>query len=177
VLRAGLLGGQRIVVAGGDPPPLLAALGAEIVVLAAELADEAGVTAAAERLGPPVAVLVVDGAARFGPGGVEGVRAALDETWIAVRAVADAAWMAPGIPGGKVVLLAPRAGAAPHAEAARAGLENMARTLSIEWARFGIRTVSLAPGSETTDAEVATLVCYLASPAGDYVSGTALDSA
>jgi NAD(P)-dependent dehydrogenase (short-subunit alcohol dehydrogenase family) len=176
VLRAGLLSGRRIVVAGGDPQPLLAALGADVVAFDAELADEAGVTAAAERLRSPVAVLVVDGAARFGPGGVEGVRATLDESWIAVRAVADAAWIAPGIPG-KVVLLAPRAGAAPHAEAARAGLENMARTLSIEWARFGIRTVSLAPGSETTDAEVATLVCYLASPAGDYVSGTALDSA
>jgi hypothetical protein len=49
VLRAGLLGGQRIVVAGGDPPPLLAALGAEVVALDPELADQAGVTAASGR--------------------------------------------------------------------------------------------------------------------------------
>ena len=54
---------------------------------------------------------------------------------------------------------------------ARAGLENLARTLSIEWARFGIRTVAILPGDGDQPAEVAELVAFLASPAGDYYSG------
>ena len=43
-----------------------------------------------------------------------------------------------------ILLLAPPPGDA-HAEAARAGLENLARTLSIEWARLGIRPVAIHP--------------------------------
>ena len=50
----------------------------------------------------------------------------------------------------------PRARAAPggargatHADAARAGLENLARTLSIEWARYAITLVAIAPGRAT----------------------------
>jgi hypothetical protein len=74
--------------------------------------------------------------------------------------------------GGLVVLLAPRPGDA-HREAARSGLENLARTLSIEWARFGVRPVAILPGSATEAAEVAELVAYLASPAGAYYSGCA----
>ena len=68
--------------------------------------------------------------------------------------------------------LAPRPGDA-HREAARSGLENLARTLSIEWARFGVRPVAILPGSATEDAEVAELVAYLVSPAGAYYSGCA----
>jgi len=71
---------------------------------------------------------------------------------------------------GKLVLIAPPAGAP-----ARAALENLARTLSIEWARFGIRTTCLTPGPATSDAQVADLVAYLLSPAGDYFSGCRLD--
>ena len=55
--------------------------------------------------------------------------------------------------------------------AARAGLENLARTLSIEWARHGIRTAALQPGRETDPDEVAELTAFLASRAGDYYSG------
>jgi citronellol/citronellal dehydrogenase len=73
--------------------------------------------------------------------------------------------------GGKLVLLAPAPGAGSHAAAARAALENMARTLSIEWARHAIRTTAIAPAEATAPAEVAALVAYLASPAGDYFSG------
>ena len=81
--------------------------------------------------------------------------------------------MIEGGAGGKVLLLAPRPGDA-HRAAARSGLENLARTLGIEWARFGIRTVTVLPGAATSEEEVAQLVAYLASPAGDYFSGCAI---
>ena len=57
------------------------------------------------------------------------------------------------------------------AEAARAALENLARTLSAEWARYGITVTAIAPGRSTTDDEVASLVAFLTSVAGDYYSG------
>ena len=59
--------------------------------------------------------------------------------------------------------------------AVRAGLENLARTLSVEWARYGITAVAITPGTSTTDAELAELVCFLASPAGGYFSGCRFD--
>jgi citronellol/citronellal dehydrogenase len=73
------------------------------------------------------------------------------------------------------VLLAPRPGDGTHAHAARAALENLSRTLSIEWSRYGIRTTTITPGPRTSDDEVAGIVAYLASPAGDYFSGARLD--
>jgi NAD(P)-dependent dehydrogenase (short-subunit alcohol dehydrogenase family) len=72
--------------------------------------------------------------------------------------------------GAQLVLVAP-----PEGEPARAALENLARTLSIEWARFGIRTACVAPGPATADATLAEVVAYLLSPAGAYVSGSRLD--
>ena len=92
----------------------------------------------------------------------EAPQAALDAAWPPVRA-AFAPLRDRG--GGLVALVAPPAG-----EAARAGIENLARTLSIEWARFGIRPVAFLPGDP---ADVAELVCFLASPAGAYYSGCA----
>jgi citronellol/citronellal dehydrogenase len=87
-----------------------------------------------------------------------------------------------------------------HTGAARAAVENMMRTLSVEWARFGIRAVAIAVGqfdTETlrtkypqavvenvagtvplgrlgTEEEMAWLVAFLASPAGDFFSGCVL---
>ena len=84
-----------------------------------------------------------------------------------------------------------------HTGAARAAVENMMRTLSVEWARFGIRTVAVAVGQFDTETlrtkypkevvenvagtvplgrlgseeEMAWLIAYLASPAGDFYSG------
>jgi hypothetical protein len=69
-----------------------------------------------------------------------------------------------------VLLLAPPPGSA-HAEAARAGLENLARTLSIELARFGVRVVALHAGPGTGAANVAEVAAFLASRAGEYYSG------
>ncbi len=59
--------------------------------------------------------------------------------------------------------------------AARAGLENLARTLSVEWARFAVRPVAILPGAATSSAEVAELVAFLVSPAGAYYSGCAFE--
>jgi hypothetical protein len=87
---------------------------------------------------------------------------ALDEAWDAIRAHRPK----PGL----IVLLAPPPGDADR-EAARAGLENLARTLSIEWARHNIRTVTILQGTDPH--ATAELVAFLASKAGAYYSGCA----
>jgi citronellol/citronellal dehydrogenase len=183
LLRTGLLDGRPIAVAGPARPEItdaLAALGAELQTLEADLADEPAVEQAARALAP-VEVLVFDAAAAFGQAGEQTssdelapLRAAADGAWSAARAVANAAWIEREAPG-KLVLLAPAPDAGPHAEATRAALENLSRTLSIEWSRFGIRTTTITPGTATTAATEAALVAYLASPAGDYFSGCRLD--
>ncbi|XP_074652439.1 peroxisomal trans-2-enoyl-CoA reductase-like [Tubulanus polymorphus] len=90
-----------------------------------------------------------------------------------------------------------------HSGAARAGVENMCKTLSIEWAASGVRINSVAPGnsiySDTARAnygkidnifkrylpcipmkrlgkpeEVSAAVCYLLSPAAAFVTGTTI---
>jgi NAD(P)-dependent dehydrogenase (short-subunit alcohol dehydrogenase family) len=83
------------------------------------------------------------------------------------------------IPGGagKVVLIAPAPAAGSFAAAARAALENLARTLSVEWARYGVTTAAIAPGAGTTEEDLAELVCFLVSRAGEYFSGCAFELA
>jgi len=112
-----------------------------------------------------------------------GARAALSAcmqlTWELTRAVADAAFLQTGRPG-RIVYLAPCAQGvqiemALYARAARAALENLARTLSIEFSRHAVTTVAIAPGERTSAQELAALVAYLASPAGAYFSGCLLD--
>jgi citronellol/citronellal dehydrogenase len=123
-------------------------------------------------------------------------------TWLMTHAAATKVFIPQG--GGKVlsVTLSPHNGmpAMVHSGAARAAVENMMRTLAVEWARFGIKTVSLAAGQFATDEfrskypavvveniersipigrsgkaeEMAWLVAYLASPAGDFYSGTTI---
>jgi NAD(P)-dependent dehydrogenase (short-subunit alcohol dehydrogenase family) len=136
-------------------------------------------------------LLVVDGASLFtrarkrngGSGevlvGGEGAArdalvSCLDASWNVTRAVANRAFL-PDDRGGRIVYLALPPDAGEHADAARAGLENLARTLSIEWARHAITTVAIAPGVATVPSEVAALTAYLASPAGAYFSGCLLD--
>ena len=144
-------------------------LGAGVRAVEADLLDEPAVEAAVG----PCAALVVDARAAFGDGGPEALRRALDGTWCAMRATANAAFI-PDRRGGKIVLVAPAPGR-PHAEALRAGLENLARTPSIEWSQYAITLTAVRPGAAATDEEIAELVAYLVSPAGDYFSGTALD--
>jgi NAD(P)-dependent dehydrogenase (short-subunit alcohol dehydrogenase family) len=118
----------------------------------------------------------------------EALRACLDSSWNATQAVANAAFL-PGSPGGRIAYLAPPSDAGELADAARAGLENLARTLSIEWARHRITPVTIVPaagaggvvageagaGEAGGADEVAALTAYLASPAGAYFSGCLLD--
>jgi len=168
VLRAGVLDGVSLLVAGvaaadgaAAAQGRCAALGAQVNSLVVDPLGEE--PSDVDRPG----VLVWDGAGACMSGdGMAGVRSALDGAWLAIRAAV--ALPEPGPQ--KVILLAPPRGGA-HAEAARAGLENLARTLSIEWARFGTRIVAVLGGAPD---EVAETVAYLASPAGDYFSGTAI---
>jgi NAD(P)-dependent dehydrogenase (short-subunit alcohol dehydrogenase family) len=152
---------------------------------APDIADEAivdqMVAAAITELGS-LDLLVVDGAGLFAQGGL---RTCLDATWNVTRAVVNLAFLGaepsssdrPGSGSAprRIVYLAPASDAGEHAGAARAGLENLARTLSIEWARHGITLVTIAPGEATAAGEVAALTAYLASPAGAYFSGCLLD--
>jgi citronellol/citronellal dehydrogenase len=131
------------------------------------------------------------------------LRLNVEGTWLMTHAVATRA-MIPGAHGGKVVsiTLSPHSGlpGMAHSSASRAAVENLTRVLSIEWARFGIRLTAIAAGHFATDTfvakypepvvrgaaatvplqrlgraeEVAWLVAYLASPAGDYFSGAVL---
>jgi citronellol/citronellal dehydrogenase len=131
------------------------------------------------------------------------IRLNVEGTWLMTHAVATQA-MIPEARGGKIVnvTLSPHHGlpGMAHSSAARAAVENLTRVLSIEWARFGIRLVALAAGQFATETlrtkypkpvvegvagtvplgrlgaeeEFAWLVAYLASPAGDFVSGSVL---
>jgi citronellol/citronellal dehydrogenase len=174
MLRADVLAGTVVATAGGarHVAARCAALGATTVAIEADARDEDALSAAAAALGR-VGTLVCDAAPPFAQagGGIEGLRAGLDQTWNVARAVTNAIWR-PG-DGGKLVLLAPRPRDGAHAGALAAALENTARTLSIEWARYAIRTTAVLPGDATDDEDVAGLVAYLASPAGDYFSGCA----
>ena len=123
-------------------------------------------------------------------------------TWNMTQAAATKAFIPQE--GGKVisVTLSPHNGmpGMVHSGAARAAVENMMRTLSVEWSRFGIRLCAIAPGQFDTEVfrtkypqvvvdsvprtiplgrlgrpeEMAWLVAYLASPAGDFFSGAVL---
>ena len=146
ILRAGLLDGVRAVVVGA--PAVAERFGALGATVSASLSD------------PSPSVLVYAGA----PQPLE----ALDGAWEAIAAAGEALRAS----GGQILLLAPAPGDG-HAAAARAGLENLARTLSIEWSRFGVRPVAILPGAATAPDQVAELTAFLASPAGGYYSGCA----
>jgi hypothetical protein len=167
LFRANLLQDRVIALAGGADPAVrsgLERLGATVEMLEDGLDESAAEAWAAQRT--PVHALVCDVRRAFESDGLE---AAMDYAWSAVRALAVGALIPET--GGKIALVAPAPGAGPHDQAARAALENLARTLSVEWARHGITVTAVAPGAATSEAELAELLCFLASPAGDYFSG------
>jgi NAD(P)-dependent dehydrogenase (short-subunit alcohol dehydrogenase family) len=122
----------------------------------------------------PVDALAVFCGGSFADGGPGGLQLALERAWTVVQAVVTGAMIERG-GGGKIVFVAPRAGAGELAGAAAAGLENLARTLSVEWARYRITTSAIVPGASATDEEIADLVGFLVSSAGDYFSGCRFD--
>ena len=146
-------------------------------------ADEA--VASALAAAESIEVAVVDAASLFAralsgeardrrQGAPAALMVSLEATWNITRALVNVALL-PKQAGGRIVYLAPASSSHEHADAARAGLENLARTLSIEWARYAITAVSIMPGRATSAGEVASLVAYLASPGGAYFSGCRLD--
>lgn len=130
------------------------------------------------------------------------IRLNLEGTWLMTHAVATKAMIPGG--GGKVVsiTMTPHTGlpGMTHSSASRAGIESLMKTLSIEWARFDIRLNAIAPGIVGTDTfltkyppqfvsgaaetvplqrlgtpeQIAWMVCQLASPAGDYTTGSVI---
>ena len=212
--------GARVVGCGRRPEPLeetreaIEALGGTADAVAADIRDEQAVDAMVdgllERHGR-LDLLVNNAGGQFlapaetiSPKGFRTVTELnVQGTWNMTHAAATKAFIPQG-DGGKVVsiTLSPHQGmpGMVHSGAARAAVENMMRTLSIEWARFGIRLCAIAPGqfdtetlrtkypSELVEAmprtvplgrlgrpeEVAWLIAYLASPAGDFFSGSVL---
>jgi NAD(P)-dependent dehydrogenase (short-subunit alcohol dehydrogenase family) len=205
LLREDLLAGVAILVARGGATgtersyataveELCGELGARVASCAAgggrggeeqDVALERSLDAARGQLGE-IDMLVVDAAALFAAAAAEPAADAgeremligcMQASWNITRILVTSAFLARtgGERGGRIVYIAPAPDAGAHAEAARAGLENLARTLSIEWARYAITPVTIAPATATPAGEVAALAAYLASPAGAYFSGCMLD--
>ncbi|MFM8350959.1 MAG: SDR family oxidoreductase [Actinomycetales bacterium] len=124
----------------------------------------------------------------------------LDATWYLTTQVVSQS-MLPRKQGKVIcITMTPRRGmpGMSHSSAARAAVESLVRTWAVEWGPRGIRTVAIAPGIVHTEAidrygldpaamasvvplgrlqrpeEIADLVCFLAGPTGDYVTGTTI---
>jgi citronellol/citronellal dehydrogenase len=126
------------------------------------------------------------------------MRLNLDAVWELTRLAAVGSMLPNGY--GKIIslVLSPRRGIPGmfHSSAARAAVESMTRTLATEWGRRGIRLTCVAPGTIDTEGwrgygdtvddvaatipigrlgtveEIAQMIAFLASPAGDFVTGT-----
>ncbi|WP_433456539.1 SDR family oxidoreductase (plasmid) [Streptomyces sp. CA-142005] len=211
--------GARVVVCGRRSEPLqkvaaeIEAAGGTCLAVPADIRAEGGVErvveAALEAFGR-IDVLVNNAGGQFTAPAEEitpkGWRAvhdlAVDAGWAMTREVAVRSM----IPNrcGVVFFMAfsPRRGipGMVHATAARAALENLAAGLSLEWSRYGIRTLCVAAGTIATEGlqaayeeadrrrweqavplgrlgrpeEVSGLVCFLASSGGSYITGTTI---
>jgi citronellol/citronellal dehydrogenase len=211
--------GARVLIAGRRPEPLaetaklVADLGGECVVVPADVREPEEVArlvdVAMDSFGR-IDVLVNNAGGQFTApaeeitaGGWRAVhRLAVDGSWSVTREVATRS-MIPNKSGLVVFVgFSPRRGipGMAHASAARAALENLASGLALEWSRYGIRSVCVAPGTIATEGldanytdeerrnwasavplgrlgrpeEVSGLIAFLATDAGAYITGTTL---
>ena len=208
-------GGARVVICGRRPEPLAAVrdeivkAGGQCLALTADIREDVTpvVDAAMSEYGR-VDILVNNAGGQFAapaeqisPGGWRAVhRLAVDAAWALTREVAVRS-MIPNRSGVIFfIAFSPRRGISGmvHASAARAALENLAAGLALEWSRYGIRSVCVAPGTIATEGlqenytdddrrrwaqsvplgrlgaprDVSELISFLASKAGAYVTGT-----
>ncbi|MFD6057733.1 SDR family NAD(P)-dependent oxidoreductase [Rhodococcus wratislaviensis] len=211
--------GADVVISGRRSEPLektaaeIEALGARALVVPADIREEQQVTDLVDRALDTfgrIDILVNNAGGQFAAPAEDitskGWRAvhrlAVDATWAVTREVAVRAMIPQR--SGCIFFMAfsPRRGIASmvHATSARAALENLASGLSLEWSRYGIRSICIAPGTIATEGmegnyseearaqwtsavplgrlgtaeDVSGVVTFLASPAGSYVTGTTL---
>lgn len=208
--------GAAVVVCGRRPEPLdvvratIEDAGGSCLAGTADVRDggqvEALVDRALERFGAlDILVHCAGGqfeapAEQLSPGGWSAVHGlAVEAAWSVTRTVANRS-MIPRREGVVVFVgFSPRRGIPgfAHGSAARAALENLAAGLSLEWSRYGIRSICVAPGTIATEGltqygddararwersvplgrlgtpgEVASVIAFLCSPGGGYVTGT-----
>jgi citronellol/citronellal dehydrogenase len=207
--------GARVAVCGRRAEPLervVAELRGDALAVPADLREAEGVdrvvAATLERFGA-IDVLVNNAGGQFtapaeeiSDGGWQAVeRVTVDAVWSLTRTVATRA-MIPAR-GGLLVFVgfSPLRGIPgfAHAAAGRAAIGNLASGLALEWSRYGIRSVCVAPGTIATEGldgydeaaiegwaravplgrlgrpeEVAAVIAFLASAGGAYVTGTTI---
>jgi citronellol/citronellal dehydrogenase len=210
--------GARVAICGRREEPLarvageIEAAGGESLAVPADLREpeavERVVGATLERFGT-VDVLVNNAGGQFtapaediSDGGWRAVeRATVDAVWSVTRTVATRAMIPGG--GGLIVFVgfSPQRGIPgfAHAAAGRAAVTNLASGLALEWSRYGIRSVCVAPGTILTEGlagydpaavegwrrtvplgrlgrpeEVGAVIAFLASAGGAYVTGTTI---
>ncbi len=136
------------------------ALGGKAIEAPVDLREADQVAAAFERVANevgPASILVNNAAANFpvlastlSPNGWRAVqRTVLDGTFFASQAL-HASATASGLPGAICNIVATQAKTGgpgmAHAAAAKAGVENLTKSLAVEWAVDGIRVNAVAPG-------------------------------
>ena len=210
--------GARGAICGRRPEPLedvravIEAEGADCLALTADVGEtdevERLVGAVLDRFGA-IDVLVNNAGGQFSSpaekisdkGWRAVQRVTVDAVWGVTRAVAVRS-MIPNRTGLLVFIgFSPLRGIPgfAHASAGRAAVENLASGLALEWSRYGIRSVCVAPGAILTEGlrgysaeaieawrrtvplgrlgrpeDVASMIAFLASPGGAYVTGTTI---